>query len=55
MLRTEDVFFEEHVDRLLDSVYTRADEIENNSELSAEDEMELAALDRIAVLLESSL
>jgi hypothetical protein len=53
MLRTEDGFLEDHVDTLLNSLYTRVGEIENGRDLSAEDEMELAALDRIIVALES--
>lgn len=54
MYRTEDTFFDDHIDALLDVVYTRVAHIEDKPDLSAEDEMELAALDRISVLLEGA-
>lgn len=53
MLRTEDGFFADHVDDALNTLYSRVEEIENGADLSAEDEMELAALDRLIVVLES--
>ena len=54
MYRTEDTFFDDHIESLLDVVYRRVTEIEDKSELSAEDEMELAALDRVATILEEA-
>lgn len=54
MYRTEDSFFDDHVDALLDVIYARVAEIEDKGDLAAEDEMELAALDRLSVLLETA-
>lgn len=54
MYRTEDSFFDDHIDALLDVVYRRVVEIEDQKTLSAEDEMELAALDRLSALLEGA-
>lgn len=51
-MRTEDSFFVEHLRRMLNSLYSRVDEIENG-DLSPEDEMELAALDRLILILEA--
>lgn len=54
MFRTEEVFFAAHRVTLLRGLNSRVAEIEDADELDAEDEMELAALDRLIVLLEEA-
>lgn len=53
MLRTEHSFFDDHLSKVLGGLYARAEEIEAKPDLSDEDEMELAALDRLILALET--
>lgn len=53
MVRTESNFFDDYVDLLVGQLDRRVEEIESTGTYGSEDEMELAALDRLIVALES--
>ena len=46
-MRTEDQFYEDHLENLINTIIKEVSAIENRGELDDQDEMELEALDRL--------